>query len=343
MVHACCRSWERLKEKALRCVIRWCLRGLAGSVTLLTLALCVYQFELRDRVPGQWGHAVSEDDFSSALWCAGARHVVVGVTLRAFNAQEGTVAAVVSACVPHALLLHLRVPTVSRLVPTTPVIAVTSAGQIESTPMLRRLAIPLQLFDGSEPRLSKALRLERFAYATELDDVIYHLGIIRVRATGSPEDFPFDAYRIDLQVQALETPGLVYQARPPSGAFSVGIPAQVAVVKDADMQSLRVAASGSAASVQVVVRRGRRTELFSLALLLVPMLLVGAFLYAVRALSRPPSPVELVVGIAAVLLAIMPIRTVLVPGSIADLTLVDYTLAFEVALLTLVSVWVVTR
>jgi hypothetical protein len=47
----------------------------------------------------------------------------------------------------------------------------------------------------------------------------------------------------------------------------------------------------------------------------------------------PPRSPEVIVGVAAILLAILPIRAVLVPSDITVLTLVDLALACEIAAL----------
>jgi hypothetical protein len=50
-----------------------------------------------------------------------------------------------------------------------------------------------------------------------------------------------------------------------------------------------------------------------------------------------------VTGVAAVLLAILPIRLVLVPAEVSELTLIDYLLGFEMALLASLAALVVLR
>ncbi len=66
-------------------------------------------------------------------------------------------------------------------------------------------------------------------------------------------------------------------------------------------------------------------------------------LLAVRLSVAPPRSVEGLAAIAAVMLAILPIRSVLVPANISSLTLVDFVLASEMATLAagaaLVSLW----
>jgi hypothetical protein len=52
---------------------------------------------------------------------------------------------------------------------------------------------------------------------------------------------------------------------------------------------------------------------------------------------------EGIAGVAAVLLAILPIRLILVPGEISDLTLVDYWLGFEMAVLAALACGAVWR
>jgi hypothetical protein len=72
-------------------------------------------------------------------------------------------------------------------------------------------------------------------------------------------------------------------------------------------------------------------KLFVLALLAVLFALV--LLLIVRMIRRPPLTVDSVAIVGAMLIAVLPVRLVLVPGAIGSLTLVDYMLALQMALL----------
>jgi hypothetical protein len=91
----------------------------------------------------------------------------------------------------------------------------------------------------------------------------------------------------------------------------------------------------------VAVARPARTELYVVAVALIPLvfalLLLAVFLRRPRKDAGP----EGIVGVAAVLLAILPIRLVLVPSEISGLTLVDYGLGVEMAILAALACFVV--
>lgn len=81
-----------------------------------------------------------------------------------------------------------------------------------------------------------------------------------------------------------------------------------------------------------------QTIFFSFSLALVPLLLVGVLFLVVRK-SRQASGLDFMIGSAAILLAVLPIRAVLVPSGLSTLTLIDYLLGWEVGILALVTVW----
>jgi hypothetical protein len=99
---------------------------------------------------------------------------------------------------------------------------------------------------------------------------------------------------------------------------------------------------GAAIPVVVQAARPTTTRLFVLSLALIPLLLIA--LLILRWLSEGSArSTDGLVGVAAIMLAILPIRLVLVPSEITSLTLVDFILGAEMALLAAVTVilWLV--
>jgi hypothetical protein len=84
----------------------------------------------------------------------------------------------------------------------------------------------------------------------------------------------------------------------------------------------------------ILVGRPTSTWLFVGIVGSIPLLLAGLLFHAMRSREGigPLGP-EALTGFAAALLAVLPIRLVLVPAAIADLTLFDYYLGFEMTVL----------
>lgn len=154
---------------------------------------------------------------------------------------------------------------------------------------------------------------------------------------GNPQDYPLDEYSLDLGAVARLDGAVVYHRHGSNGkAFE--LPLTVSAVAATDMRGLRAEQRGDG-HVEIAIRLTRRapTKAFVISLLLIPLLLTAVLAQTTK--SRKAESTETVVGAAAVLLALLPIRAVLVPSDIAGLTLVDYALAFEMALLAALVVW----
>lgn len=72
---------------------------------------------------------------------------------------------------------------------------------------------------------------------------------------------------------------------------------------------------------------------------LLRFLLIAALVVAVVSLRPRESGRDLVTGAAAILVALLPIRAVLVPSDLPGITLVDLALGWEVGLLTALTAW----
>ncbi len=100
-----------------------------------------------------------------------------------------------------------------------------------------------------------------------------------------------------------------------------------------------------ALELQLVGQRRFTTRAFVAILMTLPLLLFLALLFAVRAYGRRRRgslEAGLIAGVGAFLIAVLPIREVLVPSEIPGFTLVDYGLGAEMAVMvaaTLVVVW----
>ena len=84
-------------------------------------------------------------------------------------------------------------------------------------------------------------------------------------------------------------------------------------------------------ALTVHASRPATTKLLVLCLVLVPLLLLA--LLGIRLAEGAPRSIDGLVGVTAIMLAILPIRSVLVPADISSLTIVDFALASEMTLL----------
>jgi hypothetical protein len=100
--------------------------------------------------------------------------------------------------------------------------------------------------------------------------------------------------------------------------------------------------AGEGKNFEIAAERTGHERLFVAILLFLPLALFVGMLAALRA-TKGNTEAGLVVGVAAFLIAMLPIRTVLVPAEITGFTLVDYALGCEMATMvaaTLAIVWV---
>jgi len=88
---------------------------------------------------------------------------------------------------------------------------------------------------------------------------------------------------------------------------------------------------GVGEDMALVAQRPAAVKLFVWVIVAIPLLLI--VLLSTLLWQRPSGSIDGLVGVIAIMLAILPIRAVLVPGEITSLTVVDFALATEMALL----------
>jgi len=169
---------------------------------------------------------------------------------------------------------------------------------------------------------------------TDLNAVPQHLGAVSIPINGDPRRYPLDVYRttiplsIDAPSQALyQSLTIQVRADPGVGGFNWSF-ARPLTGYTYSPNRLRTVFISQPLAVKAARPAG--TQLFVLCLVLVPFVL-GVL--AVPLLWTRPRTVDGLVGVTGIMLAILPIRTVLVPGEIGSLTLVDFALGSEMALL----------
>jgi hypothetical protein len=157
---------------------------------------------------------------------------------------------------------------------------------------------------------------------------------------GAPEEYPFDSYTLSGEVVVKLPPGVI---DPHSRRREEGyIPVEEEISAAPALRSFSIRdRTLYRGLVDIEIERSHTVKAFVIALLLVPLLLISVMAMVVTRARRVDGP-ALLVGTGAILLGILPIRTVLVPSSLASLTTVDYVLAWEVGILAAVMVWLGT-
>jgi hypothetical protein len=171
-----------------------------------------------------------------------------------------------------------------------------------------------------------------------ISNVVTAVGSVAVPADGIPSRYPLDSYKssvdvgVDHESAALTYVNLSVLVRANPGvsdfSWSAGEP-RIPAGNSTPFGCPAHCGTDQVASIEA--RRPVKTDLFVLCLVTVPLVLIT--LMAFRLSTTPPRSVEVLVGVIAIMLAILPIRTVLVPSDISSLTLVDYALAVEMAAL----------
>jgi hypothetical protein len=113
-------------------------------------------------------------------------------------------------------------------------------------------------------------------------------------------------------------------------------------------EDLRIDIAQSPASLDwfvpldITVRRPGRLIWYSYELALIPLALIAVLGYQLYRRWRRGNPApthEITFEVAAILLALLPLRQVLVPSDVVGLTIIDTILGLEIALLIVIAVW----
>jgi hypothetical protein len=152
----------------------------------------------------------------------------------------------------------------------------------------------------------------------------------------SPHDYPLDEYETITAFTVTMPRGIVGGKRRRSEYY----PARVALGRTPDLSVLRVQQSPSSQGViAIFVERSVETKRFVFGLLLVVAgLVLSLTLYMVRS-RREMGGAGLLVGAGAILVALLPLRAVLIPADVRGLTLVDLVLGFLIVWLAALGIW----
>lgn len=260
----------------------------------------------------------SQSNAALTLSCTHSSETIVVVTLHALDVDDGSVTAHVSICLGTSVarqILH------QGAIPGQGPSTLTISG-LESN-----LVVPLV------PLARGMLNADTGALAP--------VGSVTLALEGYPRAYPLDRYVTEVTVEVNEScsidsafPTVFVDPGASSLDWTVSSPRAFTGTSEVEERTPKgtvVFCGGSVGDIVLQARRPLSTKLFVLCLVGIPLLLIG--LLALRLTEGTPRSVDGLVGVTAIMLAILPIRTVLVPGDISTLTLVDFALASEMALL----------
>jgi hypothetical protein len=322
----------------------WFLAVFAAAIVLCAVALLVVAW-----IEGRAGprpksieelRVKSADTRQQEPNCAPpARRPIVDAVIHSYESGSGTVILGDELCVPVVMVAALVDGAGRR---------VTRLGRhgLEMKPAYGHERVRLELngdmrSDEEPPRqevsLSSLLRAAGRFIRT---------GSVPLPVTGSVSKYPFDSYATTVSLQLRIVGGSVGLAAGGGGAArSMYVPFVLKSYVGAAIAPLGVeTTTGSATSARglaldthgrllgIEMERSTNAQMYVVLIAVVPfileLLLLGVILRTSQSLNS-----EMLVGFGAVLLAIVPIRAVLVPATAPELTLVDYWLGVEVAIL----------
>jgi hypothetical protein len=288
---------------------------------------------------------------------------VVRFVIDHFDARAATLSVNVSMCIPQALLMRVRSMDIGH----EPATIGGTNSVLRARPRYRN--VPIGIFyqqfgpttDPNQPEgglLANNVLTSSFGRLVDGPLVpgtgarapgVAFLGRLRLTLQSAPDRYPFDWYATfgvtdaEFGANGPSPIGLLNrydQYAPP--AYNGYIPFRLDVLQAADISPFVVQAGasaepngGSSGVTLQLVRRGT-TKLWVVVIAFIPLLLAAALAAVVFGSSSSTGRLkpEGFAGLVAVLLAVLPIRIVLVPADLSDITLVDYLLGFEVAMLT---------
>jgi hypothetical protein len=184
-----------------------------------------------------------------------------------------------------------------------------------------------------------------FGHARLSPDV--SLGRVTLPLTAVPRRYPFDWYALQgAGAVVLRDEHLHYKHAPES--LLPTIPIKIHLYASPSLSPLALEAAVNAEpedfEVDLTLRRSRATQWYVGVIASIPLLLALLLVVVLwQPGARTDIGVETIAGVAAALLAVLPIRLVLVPALASELTLVDYWLGFEMAVLAAIACLAVRR
>jgi len=342
--------------RRLAAFARALLLVLAITLVAATAALFVSELDAGSSEPAALRRALpvhNAPSISPSLGCVphSAHALRVALVLRKFDPIALTLTADVDLCASYTLLEQLQEKFGSEC-PKRSYLTyeVGYAG-----------LVPAQGPTGSAAEVSGSFCSLADASAGSSEAAVAHLGTIVIPLAGAARKYPFDWYaaRGDVTLTTNEAFPEVRHVEAGVQTATGGAKAEqsrfeLALLNDQGIAPFTLAATGSAgatalADTQTIALRFQReatTRWYVVIIALIPLvlaLLLSVALFSPHVSGRPTIGPEMLAGVTAVLLAVLPIRFVLVPSEIPELTLVDYWLGLEMALLAALACFAVWR
>jgi Domain of unknown function (DUF4436) len=306
-------------------------------LVLEVAALRVVTWSLSDGLAGR-GRAVADLRSEGPMMCPKGGPPRLDVTLQRFDSVRGELLAGLALCVPPAFLRSLRSYHDGRR--GGPIVREVD-GRWHLRHRYWRKRFRVVMYGASSASLTIEAHSRPLGALASLRGIASPPIPIRARARislgGDATDYPLDRYNGGF-IAGLHAPrGVV-------GAKSLLMPFRVAVVGGPGMGqlSMRYTVDGPRKPfpyLYLSVRREFSVIAFAGVVLLAPLLLVGALGLLVLT-GRPERGQDfraLLVGVAAAMFALLPIRAVLVPEPIIGPTYVDWLLGSEILVFVVVA------
>jgi len=302
------------------------LRLAATTLAIGLSVLLLMQFLDRSSEPGPKNPKVLSTTAPGSMKpasCSRDGLPLLRLHVRRLDMQRDVATVSPSLCLTARALLRLRARPSSRG-PRQALVELISDSYLLVKPPFHRAEVVVYLHSSRPPSDYEAtVPLGRYEGQAPSGGVERRLPSWTLPIVGSSQDYPLDQYAFAVSGQLMLPPDLSSMRL--DAAFETG------------QQGLRGDQGTDRDFLVVRVSRARAPQAFVVGLLLIPLLLIAVLALARRGGST--SGTETIVGAVAVLLALLPIRAVLVPADITSLTLVDYALGAQVALLATIVVF----
>jgi hypothetical protein len=172
------------------------------------------------------------------------------------------------------------------------------------------------------------------------------LGQFTLPAFATPQKYPFDQYGLSDQFAVADLNLNLFYCKKSPKCEEFTISSTVEVFAESNLAPFQLFASyqfhEELPKVTLRLERTTAKQIYVVVVAVIPLFL--GFLLMLLLATRPTGDIgTAILGIGAVLLAILPIRLVLVPAEVNELTLVDYWLAVEMAALSALAAFEVWR
>jgi hypothetical protein len=177
-----------------------------------------------------------------------------------------------------------------------------------------------------------------------------YVGTLALALNGNADNYPLDGYWAKGDWSLLIPDGMYLSGSPDSSLPDIPVVTRILTSPGGAELNWRSDAESTPSTPAnggtLEATRSFPNQLFIVVLILLPLLLFIGALWTLRSRAAHDSkeddrlPPEVLIGVGTFLLAVFPIRTVLVPPDISRLTIVDYVLGSEMAVMVAATLWI---